>query len=32
MTTLAFKTSDSAQAVLWQMVDEPTPPLAPMNA
>ena len=32
MTTLAFRTSDSAQAVLWQMVDEPTPPLAPMKA
>ena len=27
-----FRTSDSVQATLWQIVEEPTPPLAPMKA
>ncbi len=32
MTTFVASTSESVQATLWQIVDEPTPPSAPMKA
>ena len=32
MTTFEASASESVQATLWQIVDEPTPPLAPVKA